>query len=319
MSSSGSKRARTEHTLESVKKRLLKLFEGTKPPEVTLEIDVANAFHGLGIPSELRSEAINALLKEKRVSLMSSRSGKANTQQIGYMVADAWVAKELRKLDQNHQAVYNYVVRQGSQGTWSAEVKKELHYSQQGNVNVYLKNLTDARLIRTVHCVNQVTKKVYIAHGIVASKALTGGPWYEDGHFDFEFVVELEELVLRNVFGVRDGRAMLSVTELRDYMNSLFKPEQEKLNCSEAQNLLDGLVALGHLEVVAPAVQRLRGMEPLRERVYSKVLEPLPERYQHFTSVPCGVCPHLNNECREGGIISPSSCPYMEDWIASQF
>jgi DNA-directed RNA polymerase III subunit RPC6 len=34
----------------------------------------------------------------------------------------------------------------------------------------------------------------------------------------------------------------------------------------------------------------------------------------HFTDVPCGTC-SLMEQCEEGGVISPSTCLYMDKWL----
>ena len=34
----------------------------------------------------------------------------------------------------------------------------------------------------------------------------------------------------------------------------------------------------------------------------------------HLAQTPCGICP-VSDQCYEGGVISPISCPYMQDWF----
>jgi len=38
------------------------------------------------------------------------------------------------------------------------------------------------------------------------------------------------------------------------------------------------------------------------------------KRIQHFTSTPCGVC-KLIDQCTPTGVISPATCPYLNDWL----
>jgi DNA-directed RNA polymerase III subunit RPC6 len=45
----------------------------------------------------------------------------------------------------------------------------------------------------------------------------------------------------------------------------------------------------------------------------SKVVEPL----NHFTQMPCGVCPVIDR-CEEGGEISPATCAYYTKWLEAQ-
>jgi hypothetical protein len=41
---------------------------------------------------------------------------------------------------------------------------------------------------------------------------------------------------------------------------------------------------------------------------------PRAPHYDHFTAAPCGVCP-VFEQCRPGGVISPSTCVYYSAWL----
>lgn len=41
------------------------------------------------------------------------------------------------------------------------------------------------------------------------------------------------------------------------------------------------------------------------------------EGMDHFSSIPCGLCPVID-QCIEGGEISPQTCPYFQTWLAYQ-
>lgn len=293
-----------------VERRLLELFK--KRPQCTFESHVEAALPDVAMA--LRVEVINKLCKEKRIHLMRSRGAKGEAGMIGYMMYDNDVADKLKGLDADSIAVYNYVVRQGSKGTWSAEVRKELSYIQQPTITRILHSLAaDFGLLKVVHSVNNRTKKVYIEKGIVPSKDLSGGPWYTDGEFDYDFVRELEDYILTQA----QKKGVVGVSQMQASINAVV--DDTALDFSETQHLLNGLVYTGDLEVVPPAILRLRGLQPAaEEKMYARVTGQDMGQLQHFTSVPCGVCPVMR-ECREGGIISPSTCTYMDDWIAKQF
>ena len=48
--------------------------------------------------------------------------------------------------------------------------------------------------------------------------------------------------------------------------------------------------------------------------VYRPASLPIPES-SAFTAVPCGVCP-VFQECAPGGLVSPETCQYMQDWLS---
>ena len=79
--------------------------------------------------------------------------------------------------------------------------------------------------------------------------------------------------------------------------------------------LLNMLVYDGRLEEVKNAAlgsgRSMAGV--VKYRVARKVTT-----LNYLTEMPCGVCPVVA-QCREGGVISPSSCVYMNDWLALDY
>lgn len=296
--------------------------------------------------------AINKLSNEKRISLLRGSRPKQGGAQVAYMLYQRDVAEKLRKLDTDSIAVYNHVIAQGSKGTWSAEVRKELSYIQQPNITRILSTLAseEYRLLKVVQSVNNRTKKVYIGINVQPSKEITGGPWYTDAKFDKDFVADLEDFLKGPKSGMVNG-ACASVRALQEKLQLVIT--DESLDVGETRHLLDSMVYGGDLEVVPPAILRKRGrvvVPATDDRVYTKVarcgtngsssggsssagtkhearggeggggghVNAFYMDMQHFTSVPCGLCP-LMRECRVGGIVSPLTCKYMDDWAATQF
>lgn len=46
---------------------------------------------------------------------------------------------------------------------------------------------------------------------------------------------------------------------------------------------------------------------------YRPVVLPVPSTTP-LTSMPCGVCPVID-DCKEGGAISPQTCVYYQTWL----
>jgi DNA-directed RNA polymerase III subunit RPC6 len=46
---------------------------------------------------------------------------------------------------------------------------------------------------------------------------------------------------------------------------------------------------------------------------YRPALLPPPDE-SPFTNVPCAVCP-VFSQCRPGGVISPETCVYFDQWL----
>ena len=89
----------------------------------------------------------------------------------------------------------------------------------------------------------------------------------------------------------------------------------EELSDDELGHAVDSLVYTSKLEVVEPAILRVRGMGYVKEKMYTKAKDVAMEGIQHFTSSPCGVCP-VADHCRIGATISPETCEYMDEWLS---
>ena len=81
----------------------------------------------------------------------------------------------------------------------------------------------------------------------------------------------------------------------------------------ELELVIQTLVYDGRLEEVRPSVLLMTGYNRGGTLMY-KATKPL-QLTNNYTSVPCGTCPMMN-QCCEGGIISPSTCEYMQHWLS---
>jgi DNA-directed RNA polymerase III subunit RPC6 len=274
---------------------------------------------------ESRSAAINALLRKKKIELMKTQSGSQTAPGgIGYRMIDEERAAILRKLDDDSMAVYELVKKKGNQGTWSADLRKDLNYIQQPTITRILNALTtEHKLLKVVHSVNNRTRKVYMEINTQPSKDITGGPWYTGTPhqvFDHEFVVELRAFIKQKV----QQKTVMTLEELHMEVGRVVAGP-EKLDIVEVGYLVDSLVQQNELQPLPPAIIQLRAEDDVRYRN----LEPETKMFEvgsrmdmkkavQSTSVPCIHCT-LREECQVGGVISPQTCQYMADWTASMF
>ncbi|CAN0509347.1 unnamed protein product, partial [Ectocarpus sp. 12 AP-2014] len=62
-----------------------------------------------------------------------------------------------------------------------------------------LKSLEGRHLVKTAKSVTSKSKKLYMLYELTPAKEITGGPWYTDQEFDYEFVKHLSSYVLSYV------------------------------------------------------------------------------------------------------------------------
>jgi hypothetical protein len=67
------------------------------------------------------------------------------------------------------------------------------------------------------------------------------------------------------------------------------------------------------LTQVRSSVLMLTGHASSGQTMYKVAKNMNPPNY--LTETPCGMCPVIN-QCCEGGIISPTNCVYITNWLA---
>eukprot|EP00475_Leptophrys_vorax_P000970 TRINITY_DN10510_c0_g1_i1.p1 TRINITY_DN10510_c0_g1~~TRINITY_DN10510_c0_g1_i1.p1 ORF type:complete len:214 (-),score=1.34 TRINITY_DN10510_c0_g1_i1:386-973(-) len=192
---------------------------------------------------------------------------------------------------------------------WTRDMRTRTNL-QQPAIAKSIKTLEGRRLIKAVKSVNHKSRKLYMLYELEPGRAITGGAWYgADGAFDSELVGALRQMCLAHVVkagadtldgvveGVRrsggGGRDDLRMEDFKQVMSTLVFDRE-----------LDVFVSTG-------------GGRDARFPVGSEVYRPSRCRSQEssaFTNIPCGVCPVIN-ECSDGGIISPQTCVYFQQYL----
>lgn len=90
----------------------------------------------------------------------------------------------------------------------------------------------------------------------------------------------------------------------------------------ELELVIQTLVYDGRLEEVHNSVLAIAGRAAVAKAVGTGIggstmykVSKATKLTNHYTSMPCGMCP-LVSQCCEGGVISPSTCEYMTHWLS---
>ncbi|GMH99409.1 hypothetical protein TrVE_jg5809 [Triparma verrucosa] len=146
-------------------------------------------------------EAQNSLLTPQIITqLANSLSG--NTIELFIRKKDGksepcFVLKKSQSggLTKEEEFVYQMIAKSSNLGIWTKDIKLSSGLPSQTLTKIY-KTLTSKGLIKPFKSVASKTKTLYMLEGIEPAKELTGGPWYTEQEFDFEFISELRTFVL---------------------------------------------------------------------------------------------------------------------------
>ncbi|KAF6026814.1 POLR3F [Bugula neritina] len=159
-------------------------------------------------------------------------------------------------------------------------------------------------------------KKVYMLYDLQPDKSVTGGPWYSDQGFESEYVDVLTNQChrfLQNKYEDACGKhtdpitiknsSYASVEEICEYISAL-GISKVKLSADDMGMVMDALMYDNKVE---------RSFDPSNQEALYKVVNS-PLNSTPMVKVPCGVCP-VAAQCEIGGIVSPSNCIYLDDWL----
>ena len=135
--------------------------------------------------------ATQRLTGDKRFRLMESGSKKVH-----WRCRQPNVAKLLISLDEDCNLVYEYVETAGRDGTWTQNIMKrsKLH---KGIMDKSLKILEQKRLIKPVTDHRFPSRRTFMIIGLQPLETVTGGPFYNEGELDDEFVHHLTGYIER--------------------------------------------------------------------------------------------------------------------------
>jgi DNA-directed RNA polymerase III subunit RPC6 len=261
------------------------------------------------------AEVVNILLEQKRLNLFTHGSG------LVYKLVAEETAVKFEGLTQEQMLVYQICERAGSKGVWTRDIKNQSNIPQH-TLNKTLKDLEGRSLIKYVRSVTSKSRKLYMLFDTQPAKEITGGPWYTDQEFDHAFVEELCRAVVNFVGSTsrRPGDPLPDSHNLLVQLTTSGIIAANTITVEDLEMILNMLVYDGRLEEVRNAAMGGAGMAGGAARV-GLVKYRVAKRFNppnHLTEMPCGVCPVVG-QCREGGVISPTTCAYMNDWLALNY
>ncbi|KAL6972847.1 hypothetical protein U1Q18_027021 [Sarracenia purpurea var. burkii] len=205
----------------------------------------------------------------------------------------------------------NLIKSKGDIGIWKGDMKRETNLPDPV-VNKALKTLQGKKLIREVVNIQSKGRKHFMAAEFEPSKELTGGAWYTEGNLDKEFIAVLKESCSKIV-------RKLKVATAEGVSDFFANNKITTIECTTQQigEILRSMVLDNEIiEVKSTGLGEFHAI-PIGTLCYRSAsgmgLGQGP-RIGAMASIPCGVCPRIN-QCTPDGIISPKTCEYYKKWL----
>ncbi|PIA35496.1 hypothetical protein AQUCO_03500098v1 [Aquilegia coerulea] len=204
--------------------------------------------------------------------------------------------------------VYDEIRKVEDKAIWGSDVRKKTFLTE-AQTKKHLESLIAKSLIKEVPNINYKKRRYYMAVEFQPSAELTGGAWYTDGELDKDFISDLKELCKRIVFNQK-------VVSLQSISNSIKEKGYLKVDCplQQISEIMRSLVLDNVLmEVTSTGMGEFEAFR-VGTLCYRRVKTGGDPKVGAMGSIPCGVCPRIN-DCTPDGIISPKTCVYYTKWL----
>lgn len=220
-------------------------------------------------------------------------------------------AKKFQGLQSEHMLVLQEVKKSSEKGI-SSRVLKIRTKLPAITINKVLKILETRQLIKSIRSIAAKRQKLYFDIDTVPDAKHSGGIWYDsEGQFDEEFV----NFVCKWTVAVIKQHGSLHIKELSEKIK---KSNISKVSIKQSDfiRIIDKLKFENEIEeyIDLNVINRKSAdidLTTIKWKVVNKLETP-----RSLTMFPCGVCP-VKDKCTDGGVISPSTCVYMDDWLGS--
>eukprot|EP01130_Rhizamoeba_saxonica_P018329 TRINITY_DN911_c0_g1_i2.p1 TRINITY_DN911_c0_g1~~TRINITY_DN911_c0_g1_i2.p1 ORF type:complete len:363 (-),score=69.03 TRINITY_DN911_c0_g1_i2:706-1794(-) len=241
--------------------------------------------------------ALNLLVRKGMIAVFTDQ----NTNECIYKYNDPGTSEKLKGLTRDQRLIYAIVESVGREGVWTRHLKTRAKI-QHGNVfQKSIKALVDRKLIKSFKSVQSKCKKFYILENLEPAAHHIGGIWYDANlEFDHEFV----EVLTQQCFKLITERGYVSLEDVRLWIQES-GISKVAVGDDDVRKLLDTLIFDGQVET-------FKNPHRAGEIAYKPTRIVLPPN--GITLTPCGICP-VFDICGPEGVITPSKCVYMNEWL----
>ncbi|XP_074598390.1 RNA polymerase III subunit F [Brevipalpus obovatus] len=308
MSNEDAPMADGEEVTEIVKGRIIELLTENEKGLNGKSLELATS----NVNVNTRARVINELLAEDKIELFKQDNG-----QLIYRLRGQ--DRKLLETDEE-RVVFSIIEDSANRGIWIKEIRNKSKLAP-NPLNKVLKNMEKKKIIKTVQSIHHgFKKKVFMLYDIEPDRTVTGGTWYSNDSFESEFVEVLNQqcykfLQRKTETGSthnnpieRKLKSLATLEEIRDYITQL-GISKVALSNSDIENILETLVFDGKVEKQL-SVDTSSNINTYR--AIQQITVP-----NGLMRMPCGLCP-VSDECHIDGIISPSKCIYLKEWLNFQ-
>eukprot|EP00658_Telonema_sp_P-2_P066972 TRINITY_DN5592_c0_g1_i2.p1 TRINITY_DN5592_c0_g1~~TRINITY_DN5592_c0_g1_i2.p1 ORF type:complete len:325 (-),score=107.02 TRINITY_DN5592_c0_g1_i2:370-1344(-) len=268
------------------------------------ESQVLNKLIQDGFSTEEIQEVTNHLLTSGAVNIFNNTATGQKLLKRQTLDQQAQ-AKMLAGLGDEELLVLQRVKEAGVNGVWKKTLKIETGLKQSAKFEKALKNLQSKALIKRVCTKNGPKAQTYMLAELDPPESVTGWPWHaEDGMLNVDFINKLRECIIQLV--AHKQRATLG--DMHKHVTVSGIDHSAELSQQHVSCILEVLMNDNKVETVPSELATGSGQMYRPARLNTDSIG------EGVMAMPCGVCP-VAKQCKVGGLISPTSCEYLDKWL----
>jgi len=191
-------------------------------------------------------------------------------------------------LKEEHYKIHSLIEKSGNTGIWRRDIKKQSGIPEK-LITSFLSDLESRQLIKSIQSIHESRHKLYILYDLVPSSEVTGGVWYQEGHFNTQLVDQLIQYTQNLIKG---SPGILESELVQKIMSS--SVSTIRISSEEARSVIKAVLNTGKAIKIGGT---------LRPGPSQSAVCPI-------STIPCSKCP-LAMSCEPSGAICPKDCPYM--------
>ena len=243
---------------------------------------------------EQKIEILNQLIEYGYIKAEVAKSGA-----LVYLYQDPEVVKRFIGLEPEDKTVYQIVADSKNTGVVSNSIRGKTGLSPQ-IITKILKKLEKKGLIKSVKSINAKNRNIWILSELDPSEDITGGIWYRNNEFDKDLI----DALYNKTYNYIASQEVVSKKEISVFLRSsgMMSSDIKDENIQSIVNIMiydDKIEEILTVNKVNPSYKISDWQKCMKTPV--------------ITQTPCGTCP-VFLECKDGGIISPQTCIYFNDW-----
>jgi len=273
-----------------------KIIEAAKRSTDGINDNEVSKLFSVDVAADKRYEIINQLIDYGCLRPENSKEG------IIYKYQDPAMAKKFAGLEKEDMDVFAIVSNSKTSGVTSAEIRPKTGKSPQ-IITKILKKLEKKGVIKAVKSVHAKNRNLWILAELEPTEEITGGIWYRNNEFDKDLIDALYDKAFHYIASQAQQEA--SKKEIGVFLRSSGMGDLD-LKDEHIQSIINILIYDDKIEEV-PTGNKANPHYKISD--WDKCFPTPPV----ITLTPCGTCP-LFMECKDGGIISPQTCLYFNEW-----